>query len=85
MTQEHLVPGEKQIQDMIREIFSGVLGKRDFGDADEFVDLGGTSLGLIAVVARICGRLEIDTEVDIAARGTSVLALSRVVGELIGA
>ena len=76
-------PEEHTLKDIIREIFAAVLGRNNFSDEDEFFDMGGTSLGLIAVVARVCGRLKIDVESDIASRGASVSALSRTVSAVL--
>lgn len=72
-----------KITEAIRGVFSDVLRRKDFQDDAKFFDLGGTSIGLLSVVARICGRFKIDVELNIAAGGSSVSAFSRAVSDIL--
>jgi len=66
-----------EAQETVRAIWKSVLGSETIGDEDDFFELGGTSLSLIAVVQQMSVRFGADLPTGIVADGATVTALAR--------
>jgi aspartate racemase len=69
------------IEELLREIWTSVLRTEEVEIDDDFFDLGGTSLGLINVVAELSNRLGTPFETAIVTGGATIKDLSGAVRE----
>jgi amino acid adenylation domain-containing protein len=71
----------ERVEGTIAEIWALILGVRNVDVEDDFFDLGGTSLGLINVVAEMSKRFGLPLDTSVVTRGATVRALAQAVQE----
>jgi amino acid adenylation domain-containing protein len=77
---DHAFP-QTPTEEMVAEVWKGVLGVSKIGLEDDFFDLGGTSLGLITVVMAMSERFALPLDTSIVTGGATVRALAHAVRE----
>jgi acyl carrier protein len=65
----------ESIEARVRSIWSRILDTEEFGDHDEFFDLGGTSFSLIQMLTLVNEQFKTKLRIDIFGEGASVAAL----------
>jgi non-ribosomal peptide synthetase component F len=79
------VPPRNETEEIICEIWSGVLETSPIGVHDEFLHLGGDSLSAMQVIGRVLGRFGVDLRIrDLMDAGTVALMASAVTGSVNG-
>ncbi|MEV4944194.1 amino acid adenylation domain-containing protein [Streptomyces sp. NPDC053755] len=68
--------GDESVEDVLRAVWTEVLGTDGIADTDEFFDLGGTSFSLIHMLGVVNERFETDLNVGTLAEGANIAALA---------
>ncbi|MDA0194643.1 MAG: phosphopantetheine-binding protein [Bacteroidetes bacterium] len=76
LTSEYIAP-RNEIEKLIADIWSEVLGITKIGVTDDFLDLGGQSLQAIRIVTRINEAIQLDFPVTVVFDEPSIAKLSK--------